>query len=180
MRNLSLFFLLLAFTSFKPENKKTSEEMETREKSSEKITTYYFIRHAEKDTSNPGDKDPELRKEGYERAKKWVEVFKAIPFDLVYSSEFKRSMETARPTAKAKGLEVQKYDARNLYDREFREKTKGKTVLVVGHTNTNPGFVNKIIEEEKYEDLPEEESGSLFIVTVHPGGEKTSQVLYIN
>ena len=72
------------------------------------------------------------------------------------------------------------YDASKLNDEDFQKKTKGKTVLVVGHSNTNPQFVNYILEEEKYEDIPDEESGSLFIVSVSPDGKKHSQVLYIN
>lgn len=72
------------------------------------------------------------------------------------------------------------YDPRGLNDPEFREKTRGKTVLVVGHSNTNPAFVNMILGSEEYKALEEKEYGSLFIVSIGPDDEKTSQVLYLN
>lgn len=156
------------------------------EKSNEKIgsvqapTTYYFIRHAEKDTSDPANKDPELAAEGIQRAEKWAKVFKDVSFDLIYSSDYKRTRSTAQRIADSQDKEVQIYNASKLNDEPFKANTKGKTVLVVGHSNSNPAFVNYILEEKRYSDIPETESGSLFIVTVLPDGTKHSQVLYIN
>lgn len=164
---LLLIFLVISATSCSQHN-------------SEEMTVYYFIRHAEKDVSDPANKDPELTDEGRARVERWREVFKEVPFDEIYSSNYKRTVETARPIAEDHELEVQFYNTEKLNDEDFQKNTKGKTVLVVGHSNLNPEFVNYIIEEEKYEDIPETESGSLFIVTVSPGGEKTSHILYIN
>lgn len=148
--------------------------------SPEKITTYYFIRHAEKDVGNPKDEDPSLTEEGRKRTERWVEVFKAVPFDLVFASQYKRTQETASPIADFHDLPVQTYSTSKLNDEEFQEETKGKTVLVVGHTDINPEFVNYILGKEKYETIEKTEHGSLFIVTVGTEGEKSSQVLYIN
>ena len=147
---------------------------------SEEMTTYYFIRHAEKDMTDPKNEDPELTAEGRARVEKWVEVFKEVPLDHVYSSDWKRTRQTAQPIADHHNLPVLMYNTEELNDEDFQENTKGKTVLVVGHRNLNPEFVNYIIEEEKYEDIPESESGSLFVVTVTPSGEKNSHVLHIN
>ena len=144
------------------------------------MTTYYFIRHAEKDTSDPQNRDPQLSDLGVERVKKWIEVFKEVDLDLIYSTNYYRTKATANPIADSKGLELQYYDPRNMNDEDFQQKTKGKRVLVVGHSNTNPHFVNSILKQKKYSDIDEAESGSLFIVTVAPSGEATSQVLYIN
>lgn len=167
IRCIAIFFLILV-TSCQPETK------------TDEMTTYYFIRHAEKDTSNPQNEDPELTEEGKNRVRIWREVFKEVPLDLVYSSHYKRTRETARPIARDHGLEVVPYNTKKLNDRDFQENTKGKTVLVVGHSDLNPEWVNYLIEEEKYSDIPQNESGSVFIVTLSPGGEKTSHVLYIN
>ncbi|MBT8290569.1 MAG: histidine phosphatase family protein, partial [Muriicola sp.] len=40
----------------------------------------------------------------------------------------------------------------------------GNNVLVVGHSNTTPDFVNKMIGEEKYPPMDDSDNGSLFIV----------------
>ena len=67
-----------------------------------------------------------------------------------------------------------------MYNLEFQQKTKGKTVLIVGHSNTTPAFVNAILKNKKYGDLPDDENGGLFIVTVTPNNKVSSQVLYFN
>lgn len=162
-------------TSANPENNSKSET-----ELSQTPTTYYFIRHAEKDTSDPANKDPELAEEGFKRAEKWAEVFKDVTFDRIYSSDYKRTRSTAQKIAESQNSDVKIYNASKLNDESFKADTKGKTVLVVGHSNSNPEFVNYILEEKRYPDIPETESGSLFIVTVFPDGTKNSQVLYIN
>lgn len=148
--------------------------------SEEEMTTYFFIRHAEKDATDPQNRDPQLSDKGVERVKKWIELFKETELDQVYSTNYYRTKGTATPIANSKDLEVQIYDPRNLNDEDFQQKTKGKTVLVVGHSNTNPHFVNAILKQKKYSDIDEAESGTLFVVTVAPSGEATSHLLYFN
>lgn len=145
----------------------------------EAVTTYYLIRHAEKN-SNDMKGDPGLTESGLQRAKNWAEIFKGIDFDAVYSTDYKRTMQTATPTAKSQNLEIKLYDPRNLYSKDFEQATKGKTVLIVGHSNTTPHLVNAIIQESKYQDLDESEFGALFIVEVLTDGTTTTKVLYIN
>lgn len=156
-----------------------NQETKTNGMNASEITTYYFIRHAEKDTTDSG-KDPELTGQGRERAQKWVEVFKDVEFDLIYSSDYKRTLNTAKPIAESQGKEIALFNTKKLNDRDFQEKTKGKKVLIVGHSNLNPQWVNYILEEQKYEDLSEAQYGSLFIATIHPDGSRTSEVLYFN
>lgn len=146
----------------------------------ETSTQYYFIRHAEKDVSNPQDRNPQLSEAGMERAAKWAKVFEEVEFDLIFSSNYHRTLNTAKAVADTQQKSVEIYDPRKLNDPEFQEKTRGKTVLIVGHSNTNPAFVNMLLGEKKYEDLDESNYGSLFIVTISPTGEKTSQVLHLN
>ena len=104
----------------------------SQEVTSEKTTTYYFIRHAEKDTSDPQNKDPHLTEAGLQRAQKWTEVFKEVEFDLIFSSDFSRTRKTAQIIADSQEKNVEMYDPRNLNDAEFQKKSQGKTVLVVG------------------------------------------------
>ncbi len=146
----------------------------------EKMTTYYFIRHAEKKINDLQNKDPQLTEEGLERARKWAEVFKEVPFDMIFSSDFNRTKSTAQIIADSQEKTVEIYHPKNLNDTEFQKKSTGKKVLVVGHSNTNPRFVNLILGAKKYQDLDEEEYGSLFIVHIFPNGNKSSEVLYIN
>ena len=145
----------------------------------EKTTTYYLIRHAEKDRSDVTNRNPNLNDKGLERAKKWAEYFKNIDLDAVYSTEYNRTMQTATPTATSKKLEIISYNPRKMYDSLFQANTTGKTVLVVGHSNTTPVFANKILGEEKYQDMSDNDNFSLYIVTIK-GDKKTSKVEKIN
>jgi 2,3-bisphosphoglycerate-dependent phosphoglycerate mutase len=146
----------------------------------EGITTYYLIRHAEKDRTNKEEKDPSLTEEGLARATNWADVLKDVKFDAVYSTNYNRTMQTAFPLAEANGLSILQYDPSESFNKEFQDNTMGKTIMVVGHSNTTPMFANKILGTDKYEYLDDAENGALFIVQILSNGTKTSQVLYFN
>jgi len=153
MKNYILFlFILFTSISLKAQD--------------EEITTYYFIRHAEKVRTDSSNKNPNLTEKGKERAENWSTVLKHIDFDLIYSTNYNRTIQTATPTAKNNNLELQFYDPRALFNDEFKTKTKGKTVLIVGHSNTTPQFVNKILGIEKYKDIEDTNNANLYIITI--------------
>ena len=129
-------------------------------------TTYFLVRHAEKDLSDPSNRNPELTEAGRIRSENWAKMLVDTPVDMVYTTDYIRTRKTAEPIAKSKNLELVLYNPKNLNDTEFQEKTKGKTVVVVGHSNTTPAFVNKIIGEEKYSSIDEKIYGKLFIIKV--------------
>ena len=52
--------------------------------SKDETTTYYLIRHAEKVRIDNTNRNPNLNKNGQERAKKWANRFKNVPFDAIY------------------------------------------------------------------------------------------------
>jgi len=149
-------------------------------KSNEKTTTYYFIRHAEKDRSDKTNKDPNLIQKGVLRAAKWSFVLENIEFDAVYSTNYNRTKQTAQPTAEKKGVEVTIYDPRQLFSEEFANNTLGKTILVVGHSNTTPAFVNAVLGTKKYDSIDDNNNANLYIVTISPSGEKSDTLLVIN
>lgn len=146
---------------------------------SPEITTYYFIRHAEKDRSNPSEIDAHLTEEGHKRAQHWSEILQHIPFDAVYSTDYNRTKETGNPTAIKNKLEITTYTVNSSYDDVFKATTKGKTVLVVGHSNTIPDFVNMVIGKKKYDEIDDGNNGNLYIVTI-VDGFITDLVLAIN
>ncbi len=142
-------------------------------------TTYFLIRHAEKDLSDPGNRNPDLTEAGKIRSENWAKMLVDVPVNMVYTTDYIRTRKTAEPIAKSKNLELVLYDPRNLNDTEFQKKTKGKTVVVVGHSNTTPAFVNKIIGKEKYSAIDEKIYGKLFIIKV-TGDIISDTVLTIN
>lgn len=174
MANIIIFFFSFVLTLG------CNSDANIPQPSNEAVTNYYLIRHAEKDRSDAENDDPALTGKGLKRATNWAEALKDIDFDAVYSTDYNRTMQTAKPLADLKKLKVLNYDANKLYSPEFKEATLEKTVLVVGHSNTTPQFTNAILGEKKYENIDDSENGALFIVQILSDGSKISQVIYIN
>ncbi|WP_417443798.1 phosphoglycerate mutase family protein [Joostella sp.] len=131
----------------------------------DQTTTIYFIRHAEKDRSEPSEKNPSLTEKGLARAKRWSEIFKNITFDAIYSTDYTRTIETASPTAYTNNLDIIKYEPEELNTIEIFKKGY-ENVLVVGHSNTVPKLVNKLLKEDRYEDIEDNNNGNVYIVTL--------------
>lgn len=168
MKYLFLFaFAILSTTSF------------SQEKIASEASTYYFIRHAEKDRSDKTNKNPHLTKIGKKRAANWNKIFSNIKFDAIYSTDYNRTKETAQPTATKNGLELTFYHPYKLDTKTFLKNTEGKTILIVGHSNTTPLLVNAFLGFKKYEDIDDSNNGNLYIVTVI-GDKISDQLLTIN
>ena len=78
------------------------------------ISTYYLIRHAEKDRSDKTNTDPNLTEDGLKRAENWANHFKDLKFDMVYSTNYNRTKQTAMPTAKANNVDLQFYNPSDI------------------------------------------------------------------
>ena len=150
-----------------------------QEKSTHETTTYYLVRHAEKDLSDKTNRDPELTEKGHARAKNLVKVLHEVNLDAVYSTDYNRTRDTGKPLAEANNLDLILYNPRNVDYKAFMEKTKGQTVLIVGHSNTTPYFSNELLGKEIYENLDESIYNNLYIVTL-TNGVATSMVLKID
>lgn len=129
-------------------------------------STYFLIRHAEKDRSDEANKNPDLTEKGHQRAIEWSALLVAYGIEAVYSTEYNRTMQTAKPTADTLGLTIKTYHPFKIDFEKFLEETRGKSVLVVGHSNTIPFFTNKIIGEDAYQQMEDNDNASLYIVTI--------------
>jgi broad specificity phosphatase PhoE len=141
----------------------------------QEVTTYYFIRHAEKLRVDKTERNPNLNLKGFKRAEAWKEVFSNISFDAIYSTDYTRTKLTAKPTADSKNLPILIYNPRDMYSKAFQNQTKGKTILVVGHSNTTNVFANKVLGFDKYQEIKDDNNSNLYIVTLTD--KKASSVL---
>lgn len=133
------------------------------------ISTFYLIRHAEKDRTDPENKDPELNQDGLGRAIRWAEVFDPIVLDVIYSTNYERTSMTAAPTSVKKDIDIKYYDPSSFDIQAFKNEHEGLNVLVVGHSNTTPQLVNKILGIDKYESMDDDDNSSLFIIRLIDG-----------
>ncbi len=151
---------LLIFSTSCKDDPKITEDFNTESV----ISTFYFIRHAEKYRSDLEDVDPELNQKGLGRAMHWAEILGDVPLDAVYTTDFERTAMTAAPTSVKNDITVQYYEPETINIEQFKADNLGKNVLVVGHSNTTPEFVNKIVGEDAFMDMDDTDNGSLFIV----------------
>ncbi|ESU20429.1 hypothetical protein FEDK69T_29480 [Flavobacterium enshiense DK69] len=137
--------------------------MEKSTQPHQQSTVIYLIRHAEKkaDLSNPG-----LTQAGLNRAENWGRIFSEIAFDTIYSTDYLRTIQTVAPTARESKKEITKYSSRLFDSEQFKQDCFGKNVLVVGHMNTIPVIVNRLINRNIYEDIDENIYGNLYIITI--------------
>ena len=170
---LFTIFLMVLFSACKDETNSGNMEM------APDISTYYLIRHAEKDRSNPDDIDPELNQKGLGRAMHWAEIFEDVSLDAIYSTDFQRTTMTAAPTAVKKDITVQYYDPDEINIEQLKMNNLGGNVLIVGHSNSTPELVNKLLGVEKYDPMDDYDNGSLFIVQI-VGEEVTDTRLHFN
>jgi broad specificity phosphatase PhoE len=140
------------------------EAPQTQDPGDDTVTTFYLIRHAEKDRSNPEDIDPELNQAGLGRAMHWAEILNSVALDAIYTTDFERTTMTAAPASVKQDITVEYYKPEELNIDQFVTDNLGKNVLVVGHSNSTPALVNKLIGQEKYEQMDDYDNGSLFVV----------------
>jgi broad specificity phosphatase PhoE len=137
---------------------------------------FILVRHAEKiDTS----KNPELSEKGKIRAQKLTDLFMDEKIDKLYSTPYLRTEQTIAIIANNRKLEVEKYNPNDaIFSNTLLKENSGKTVLIVGHSNTIPILANFLIGENKYKQLDESEYGKIWIITFY--GSKFVNCLVLN
>lgn len=146
--------------------------------SSQECSYFYLIRHAEKLRIDKTERNPKLNEKGILRAEKWKEVLKNINLDKIYSTNYNRTIETANPTSKSQNIDITIYSPSNIDYKNFKEINKGKKVLIVGHSNTIPNFVNGLIEKDFYDQIDDLNNSNLYLVNICDNNV-SHQILYI-
>lgn len=151
---------------------------------SQATTTMIFVRHAEK-ALIPVD-DPGLSPAGQARAaelaRQLVDADVVAGIDAIYSTPFRRTMETAQPVADALGLPLNTYspddDDEMVVDAMVREH-KGKIILVVGHSNTLPELIAALGASKKVPPIAEDEYDNIYLISIPWFGKtKTIRLRY--
>lgn len=101
----------------------------------------YIVRHAEKMDDS---RDPPLSEAGKHRADLLADMLQDAGITAIWSTEYQRTLATARPLASRLGLEVRAYHAGELTAfAAILLRTPGRH-LVVGHSNTTPDLVRAL------------------------------------
>jgi broad specificity phosphatase PhoE len=129
-------------------------------------TTVIVLRHAEK-ADAPAD-DPALTPQGVARAERLASLLGSSSIRAVYASEMRRTQDTARPLAASLGLPVSVRaggDIQGLID-DIGHRHVGRTVVVVGHSNTVPQIVERLTRGRERVVVKDDEFDRIYVVTV--------------
>ena len=118
----------------------------------EDIFTIYLVRHSEKDHTSQNQSDLPLSQCGQQRSEVLSIFLSDIQLEAIYSTNYTRTLTTAQPTAIAKDLEIQTYDASDLASLAQNLLSRKQNALVVGHSNTT-GYLAGILIGEEGEDI---------------------------
>ncbi len=141
--------------------------------------TLYLVRHAEK----IADSDPGLTEQGQTRAKALAALLKGKGITKVFSTNYKRTLQTAAPLAEQGGLQIIHYNPREL--NAFAQRLKQsflrdkQSVLVVGHSNTTP-YLATLLTGEEFPLLKEDQYDHLYKVVIGEDGELKASIEYFN
>ena len=134
------------------------------------ITTIILVRHAEK--AQDGTSDPPLTSEGKARAQELAYILKHVPLDAVYSTPYKRTQQTALPTAEAHSLQINSYSSgeEESFLKKILSKHAGGNVLIICHSNTVPVLANHLSGSTQFSPLDDFTYDNIFIASVPQKG----------
>lgn len=104
-------------------------------------TTIYLVRHAEKADSS---RDPDLSSAGVSRANRLATLLGNEHIQAIFSTDFKRTIQTAIPLSDKMHLPVQLYSPDTL--KAFANMIKHQQIntLVIGHSNSTISLLDAL------------------------------------
>lgn len=143
-------------------------------------TTFYLVRHAEKVTDDPSNKDPMLTENGENRAIALAKAFNKIELNNIYSTNYKRTTATATPLAKKQRKEIKIYDLKKLKTEveAILKDNKGKNALIVGHSNTVLEMIEALGGKRPITAISDQEYDYLFQLIIGTDGTSDVNVMH--
>ena len=139
-------------------------------------TTVILVRHAEKADASA---DPVLGDAGTRRANLLADSLAHAGISAVIVTQFQRTRLTAQPLATRLGLEPVVVTAGGAAPNHaaaiaatIRERFAGRTVLVVGHSNTVPAIIHALGVTPDV-TIPDWEYDDMFVVKIDSAGRAT-------
>lgn len=120
----------------------------------------FVVRHAEKSADG---NDPDLSAAGQQRAEGLARMVKDAEITAIFTTEFKRTQETAAPTAKELHVSPTVIPADQIFALVQKLRGLKGNGLVVGHGNTIPDLV-KALGIATPVNVPENDYSELFFV----------------
>lgn len=141
------------------------------------VTQIYILRHAEK--ASVTEENPSLSEYGIKHANYWKKVLQYIKFDRVFTTEFIRNVKTAEILSSNLSITPETYYPMSFDIVKFINEIQGQKILIIGHSNTIPDMINRIINETKYPPMSHKNYNLLYLITINENGDTSSSALHI-
>ena len=122
-----------------------------------------IVRHAEKAAN--GGSDPDLSSAGRARADELARILKDSGITAIFTSEFKRTQETAAPSATSIGVTATVIPAKDTAALVAKLHQLNGNALVVGHGDTIPNII-KALGIDSPINIPDEDYSEFLIVVL--------------
>ena len=140
-------------------------------------TVVIVVRHGEREETPADPRDPALNAAGQTRAAALAAAAEDAGVSAVYSTQFRRTRDTGAPLAQKLGVPVTPFEINGgnmanypaLLRDEILDKHRGKTVVVVGHSNTVPAIV-QALGGKPVPALTEADYDRFYVVVVSESG----------
>jgi broad specificity phosphatase PhoE len=121
----------------------------------------FLVRHAERAAiSGHVPSDTGLSEIGRARAEALAQALRDAQISAIYTSEYKRTQETAAPLARSLGIRPEVIPGDDVRSLVEKLKASRGNVLVVGHSNTLPQIISALgissrvtVAESDYDNL---------------------------
>ena len=127
------------------------------------VPVIVVVRHGEKASAE--DNDPELSVAGQKRADALARVLKDSQITAIFVTEFKRTQQTAAPTAIAADLSPTVLPAGDISGLVAKLRALNGNALVVGHGDTIPDLMEALGITTPV-TIPEDDYTEIFLVSL--------------
>ena len=129
------------------------------------------VRHAEK--ADDGTRNPPLNDPVEKRAAQFAELLSNQKVNALYSTPFKRTMQTLQPLADIHGLTIANYDpfAGPEWLSELIKKHAGETIVISGHSNTIPSMANALLGKEQFQQFDDSDYTNILMIVTDTLGQ---------
>src|SRR5690554_5627293 len=136
--------------------------------------TFYLIRHAEKQT---GD-DPSLTQAGNERAHRIANLLAQAHIKKMYSTDYRRTQQTASPLAHKLAVPITTYNPKNLQQLAKKLRQSKENVVIFCHSNTTPQLV-RLLSGQAIPDMDESTYHLIYQVITFPESKDNKIVVNV-
>lgn len=156
MRIAGLLSVLLSCTIFSTGANESSDDNDHY--------TLYLVRHAEK-LADDGD-DPGLTAAGLHRSGQLANWLQDRGITDIWSSDYRRSRDTAEPLATMLGRDLLLYDPQDLPALAGELRQNKRNALIVGHSNTTPDLA-RLLCMCVIKDMDDSDYDQLIVISVN-------------